>query len=204
MKVLPAIGFSAALAIGGAAPALPQEASTVPRLKEIPWGASKETVKQIVPLEECRTGTGGEDCIARGLAFGEARTDTAVFRFQNDQLVVWALRYPAGDSDEVEAELVERFGQPVAAAEKDGATVTTWKKTAASISHDHGHRRVTAIARGYLHRAPRRAGPPEVPTEAEALPQIRAKCAKDWPDDFKMRLECEEAQLDALRKLRQR
>lgn len=39
---------------------------------------------------------------------------------------------------------------------------------------------------------------------AEPLAIIRAKCAKDWPDDFVMRNHCEEQQLKALEKLRGR
>ncbi len=36
----------------------------------------------------------------------------------------------------------------------------------------------------------------------EPLAVIRAKCAKDWPDDFVMSVYCEEQQLKALAKLR--
>lgn len=45
---------------------------------------------------------------------------------------------------------------------------------------------------------------PQLPTSSPALSQIRDKCAKDWPNDFAMRNFCEEQQLEALEKLRQR
>jgi hypothetical protein len=42
----------------------------------------------------------------------------------------------------------------------------------------------------------------DVPTDAEASPGIRAKCAQEWPGDYRMRLYCEKSQLEALRQLR--
>ena len=41
----------------------------------------------------------------------------------------------------------------------------------------------------------------EPPSDADASAVIRAKCTKEWPDDFSMRNYCEEKQLDAFRKL---
>jgi hypothetical protein len=43
-----------------------------------------------------------------------------------------------------------------------------------------------------------------LPSDQAALTQIRKQCAADWPNDFTMRNFCEEQQLKALEKLRQR
>ena len=42
---------------------------------------------------------------------------------------------------------------------------------------------------------------PSSDTSSNPLATIRAKCAKDWPDDFVMRNFCEEQQKKALAKL---
>jgi hypothetical protein len=47
-------------------------------------------------------------------------------------------------------------------------------------------------------------GSTDVPTDAAAASVIRAKCAEDWPDDFRMRAYCQEQQDEGLRALRGR
>jgi hypothetical protein len=43
-----------------------------------------------------------------------------------------------------------------------------------------------------------------IPSTDAAMVQIRAQCEKEWATDFRMRNYCEEEQLKALQKLRQR
>lgn len=47
-------------------------------------------------------------------------------------------------------------------------------------------------------------GDASIPTDAIAAPAIRAKCTKEWPDDFQMRKHCDEEQRTALTTLRSR
>jgi hypothetical protein len=44
----------------------------------------------------------------------------------------------------------------------------------------------------------------DVPALASVQPSIRAKCAKEWPEDFSVRAFCEKTQIEALAKLRAR
>ena len=44
----------------------------------------------------------------------------------------------------------------------------------------------------------------DVPSLAAVQPAIRAKCAKEWPEDFSVRAYCEKTQTEALNKLRAR
>jgi hypothetical protein len=133
-----------------------------------------------------------------------------VFRFEGvpgkqrlKDVLMWFARE---HRDSMQEALADRYGQPSMMG-TDGSVI--WARGPGVVllmplRETDIEGRVFFSTRAELDAGARAASGAAAPTDTAAFSSIRAKCAERWPDDYEMRLYCEDKQLEALRKLRAR
>jgi len=86
--------------------------------RDVPWGASEDTLRFRVPTQSCdiidpAVDYGTRRCRARDtVAFGKVTPSAVYFYFRNDMLVAWRVDVPPRHRQAIAKTLVDHYGRP--------------------------------------------------------------------------------------------
>ena len=86
--------------------------------RDVPWGATEETLRFRIPIQSCdvidpTVEFGSRRCrAARGITFGDVAPNEMFFYFRNNMLVAWQASTPPRVREQVAKSLITKYGQP--------------------------------------------------------------------------------------------
>jgi hypothetical protein len=98
--------------------------------RDVPWGASEETLRFRIPIQSCdvidpAVEFGSRRCRAgRGVTFGDVAPNAVFFYFRNNMLVAWQIITPPRVREQIARSLIAQYGQPTTVYQGDHVT---WK-----------------------------------------------------------------------------
>lgn len=117
--------------------------------RDVPWGASEETLKFRIPTESCgaadpNTDFGTRRCKARSdITFGDVRPTAVWFFFRNNMLVAWQVASPPRFRETLASALTQRYGKPTTVYEGDHVA---WKGRASDVDFVGGRSQDVIVA----------------------------------------------------------
>jgi len=150
VKILAAALFVVALAL-----AVPAPAEEVTGFRDVPWGASEDTLRFRIPLDYCNAADphseyGTRRCRARSdITFGDVRPTSVVFYLRDNMLVGWQIAYPPRFRVTMANALTAKYGEPTKVYEGDRVA---WKGRTAEVDFVGGRAQdlVTVVTKAEL------------------------------------------------------
>ena len=125
LKITTGVLYAALLAVAAYAYAAEPKG-----FRDVPWGASEETLRFRIPIQSCdvidpTVDFGSRRCRAAGsVTFGHVIPNAVFFYFRNDMLVAWQIITPPRLRERVAKSLIAQYGQPTIVYADDHATWT--------------------------------------------------------------------------------
>ena len=94
------------------------EAEEPKGFRDVPWGASEDTLRLRIPIQSCEVidpsvEFGTRRCRAAGsVTFGKVIPNAVFFYFRNDMLVAWQITTPPRFRETVAKSLLKQYGAP--------------------------------------------------------------------------------------------
>jgi len=123
--------------------------------RDVPWGASEDTLRFRVPLDYCNAADphseyGTRRCRARSdITFGDVKPTSVFFFLRNNMLVGWQIAYPPRFRVTMADALTKKYGEPTKVYEGDRVA---WKGRTAEIDFVGGRAQdlVTVVTKAEL------------------------------------------------------
>src|SRR2546426_11617949 len=117
--------LAAALVVVALALVVTAHAEEATGFRDVPWGASEDTLRFRVPLDYCNAADphseyGTRRCRARSdITFGDVRPTSVFFFLRDNMLVGWQIAYPPRFRVTMANALTKKYGEPTKVYEGD-------------------------------------------------------------------------------------
>jgi len=150
LKLVTAALYAALLAV--AATACAEEPNG---FRDVPWGASEDTLRLRIPIRSCdvidpAVEFGTRRCrAAASVTFGNVTPNAVFFYFRNDMLVAWQITTPPRFRETLAKSLVVQYGKPTIVYKGD---YVSWKGSTSDLDFvgSPGQDRIVAVTKAEL------------------------------------------------------